>query len=85
MKIEVERDLVRASVSSPEHGVSVDELPWPTAAPMEIGFNGRYLRDALSVFDVDQVELRLAGPTAPALITSPKASGVTLVLMPLRV
>jgi DNA polymerase-3 subunit beta len=86
VKLEIEPELVRASVTSPEHGIAVDEVPSAfDAPPMEIGFNGRYLRDALSVLDVDTLEVRLTDGVSPAIITSPKAEDVTLVLMPMRV
>jgi DNA polymerase-3 subunit beta len=86
VKLEIERDVTRASVTSAEHGVAVDEVPCEySGAPLTIGFNSRYLRDALAVLDVDHVDFALGDPAAPALITSPKASGVSLVLMPIRV
>lgn len=85
VKVELASDLLRASVTSAEHGAAVDELPCAYAsAPLEIGFNSRYLRDALAVFDVDEVELAMSGPRDPVLMTSTKASGVTLVLMPMN-
>lgn len=86
VKLEFERDLLRASVRSPEHGDAIDEVQCDySAAPTEIGFNSRYLRDALGVFDVDHVHLAIGDPASPVLLTSPKASEVTLVLMPMRI
>lgn len=88
VKLEVETDRIRALVTSPEHGEAVDEVPCAYASPagpLTIGFNGRYLRDALQVLDVDQVEIRLGDAATVAVLSSPKASGVTLALMPMRV
>ena len=85
VKLQIEPELVRALVTSPEHGVAVDEVPCTySAAPMEIGFNARYLRDALSTLDVDNVEMKLGDAATVAVLTSPQAKGVTLALMPMR-
>jgi DNA polymerase-3 subunit beta len=86
VKLELDRDVVRASVSSPEHGMAVEEMPCAfDGAAFEIGFNGRYLRDALDVLDVDVLEVRLTDAASPTVITSSEASDVTLLLMPMRV
>ncbi len=86
VKIEVGNDLLRTSVVSPEHGEAADHVSCTYGSrPIEIGFNSRYLRDALGVFDVDQIDIAFGDRAGPALITSPKASNLTLVIMPLRV
>lgn len=86
VKIDIARDLVRTSVTSPEHGEAVDEVPCSyDGERLSIGFNGRYLREALGVLDVDTVDVLLRDATSPAIISSPKESGSTLVLMPFRV
>ncbi|WP_288935608.1 DNA polymerase III subunit beta [uncultured Sphingomonas sp.] len=86
VKITTGTNMLRATVTSPEHGEAADEVQCDySGAPLEIGFNSRYLRDALAALDVDHVDLALGDAAGPALITSPKASGVSLVLMPIRV
>jgi DNA polymerase-3 subunit beta len=49
--------------------------------PVEIGFNLRFLTDALGVLG-STVRFALSGPRAPALITSDEAPSVGIVIMP---
>ena len=86
IRFDLAQDMLRLSVTSPEHGEAVDEVPCEYAgAPLTIGFNSRYLREALGALDVDHVDISLNGEKEAVLVTSPKAQGVSLVLMPLRV
>lgn len=86
VRFDLSRDLLRVSITSPEHGEAADEVPCEYAGePLTIGFNSKYLRDALASLDVDHVEISMSDPAAAALITSPKAKAASLVLMPLRV
>ena len=86
VRFDLKRDMLRVSVTSPEHGEAVDEVPCEyEGEPLTIGFNSKYLRDALGALDVDHVEFSLGDAAAPALITSPKAKAASLVLRPLRV
>ena len=53
--------------------------------PIHIGFNVAYLVDALGSMPDGEVVLRLADPATPALLTSPAAPDMRVVLMPMRV
>ncbi|HXM54684.1 MAG TPA: DNA polymerase III subunit beta [Candidatus Dormibacteraeota bacterium] len=50
----------------------------------QIAFNSRYLLDALSTYDVEQVELRLDGPLAPGVFHGIGAESCMYVLVPVR-
>jgi DNA polymerase-3 subunit beta len=50
-----------------------------------IGFNSRYVADALAVLDADQVEMSLSEAGLPALLTVPDDETLAIVLMPMRV
>ena len=50
----------------------------------EIGFNTRYLSDAISILDEDVVEIQLGDEVAPAMIKSDKKGKFTHVIMPMR-
>ena len=50
-----------------------------------VGFNHRYLDTIAAGFAKAKLEIRLADPAAPSLITSPDAAGRLCVLMPMRV
>ncbi|MDR2524785.1 MAG: DNA polymerase III subunit beta [Oscillospiraceae bacterium] len=52
--------------------------------PFEVGFNNRFLLDALRACDTDEVRLRFAGPVAPALILPPEGDSFLFMVLPVR-
>ena len=52
--------------------------------PLEIGFNDRYLLDALQNTDCDEVRLKLNGPLSPLLVSPISGSSFLFVLLPVR-
>jgi DNA polymerase-3 subunit beta len=52
---------------------------------IQIAFNARYVLDALSVADTEQVELQFDGPLSPGLIRAPGSEDYLYVIMPVRV
>ncbi|MDQ6967951.1 MAG: DNA polymerase III subunit beta [Mariprofundaceae bacterium] len=50
-----------------------------------IGFNGRYLRDVLSVVDTEQVSIHFRDELSPVLLTTTSESGSKYVVMPMRI
>ena len=86
VKMNVDRDKVTLSVTSPESGTATEELPADYGADgIEIGFNARYLLDILSEIDGDTVEVHLADAAAPTLLRENDKSPALYVLMPMRV
>jgi DNA polymerase-3 subunit beta len=86
VKMSVDRDKVTLSVTSPENGVAVEEVPADYGAEgLEIGFNARYLLDILGEIDGDTVEVHLADAAAPTLLRENDKSNALYVLMPMRV
>jgi DNA polymerase-3 subunit beta len=86
VKLGLDRDKLRLSVTSPENGVAEEELPADyAAAPFEVGFNSRYLLDILGQIEGDEVEVHLADAAAPTLIREGPKSNALYVLMPMRV
>ena len=82
----LDQDRVTLSVTSPENGTAAEEVPGDyAAAPMEIGFNARYLKDIIDQVDGDTVEMHLADAAAPTLIRENDDSRALSVLMPMRV
>jgi DNA polymerase-3 subunit beta len=55
-----------------------------TGDEFQVAFNGRYLVDALTAMDGDEVELRCAGPLAPGLIRGAGSDECFHVIMPVR-
>ncbi len=51
---------------------------------IEIGFNNRYLLEALRVCDVDMVKIELNGPTSPIVILPPENDNFLFLVLPMR-
>lgn len=86
VKIAVAKDLVTLSVTSPEFGVAVEEVVADYRdAPIELGFNARYLLDVLDQVEGDTAEILLSVPAVAALIRQHEGAPATFVLMPMRV
>ena len=86
VKMNVDRDKVTLSVTSPESGTATEELAADYGADgIEIGFNARYLLDILGEIDGDTVEVHLADAAAPTLLRENDKSEALYVLMPMRV
>ncbi|HEX8164823.1 MAG TPA: DNA polymerase III subunit beta [Beijerinckiaceae bacterium] len=74
------------SVTNPDSGSATEELEVDyEAAPLDVGFNARYLLDITSQLDGDTALFRLADPGSPTLIQDRDASPALYVLMPMRV
>lgn len=62
-----------------------EEVPCEYAGPeFVVGFNGRYLMDALGALNVDTVEIGMNGPRDPTLFTSPASKELTLLVVPMN-
>jgi len=85
VKINLDRDKVTLSVTSPESGTATEELPADYGADgLEIGFNARYLLDILSEIEGDSVEVHLADAAAPTLLRENDKSPALYVLRATR-
>ena len=51
---------------------------------IEIGFNNKFLLDALKVCDVDEVKIELNGPISPILILDPDSDKFLFLVLPVR-
>jgi DNA polymerase III subunit beta len=74
------------SVTNPDSGSAVEELEVDyDAAPLEIGFNARYLLDITNQLDGDTALFKLADPGSPTLVLDHEGATALYVLMPMRV
>jgi DNA polymerase-3 subunit beta len=74
------------SVTNPDSGSATEELEVEYgAAPLEIGFNARYLLDIAAQLDGEVAVLKFADPGSPTLIQDKDSKGALYVLMPMRV
>ncbi len=86
VKMNVDRDKVTLSVTSPESGTATEEIAADYGSDsIEIGFNARYLMDILAQIEGDHVEVHLADAAAPTLLRENDHSPALYVLMPMRV
>ncbi len=66
-------------------GSANDKVPAEiTGAAVEIGFNNRFLLEALRVCDTDEVYLQLNGSVAPILIVPPQGDSFLFLILPVR-
>ena len=69
-----------------QSGLAVEAVPVQySGVGMEIGFNARYLLDALKAFDVATLTMTTKGSLSPVRIDSTDDPGFLAVVMPLRI
>ena len=73
------------SVITPEGQATEELTPDYDGAPIEVGFNSRYLLDVLTVLGGDTVLMKLADPGSPAILQTSEGASLLVVLMPMRV
>ena len=74
------------SVNNPDSGSASEEIEVDyDSAPIEIGFNARYLLDITSQLASDTALLKLSDPGSPTIIQDRDGAAALYVLMPLRV
>lgn len=77
-------NLIRIS-STTALGTANDKIPAEiTGAGVEIGFNNRFLLEALRVCDTDEVYLQLNGSVAPIVIVPPEGDRFLFLILPVR-
>ncbi|MGH3263846.1 MAG: DNA polymerase III subunit beta, partial [Trebonia sp.] len=88
VKLALTRDHLTLSASSPEHGVASEDLNADhvayDAAPLEIGFQARYLNDITDQI-AERVEFRFSDGSAPTVVRDDADESALFVLMPMRV
>jgi len=74
------------SVVSPEAGTATEELLIEyKAAPIEIGFNARYIMDILERIDGAKAVFLFSDAGSPTLVREAEGEAALYVLMPMRV
>jgi DNA polymerase-3 subunit beta len=86
VKLNLDRDRLIVSVTSPENGSAQEELPVSYGAePLEIGFNARYLLDIAGQINGESARFLLADAHSPTLVRDCGDDHALYVLMPMRV
>jgi len=80
IKVSVKNNMLEGSTFNQDFGDAREEVEVVyEGAPLEIGFNGRYLIEALNVFDTSEIQMELKDEGSPAIMrpSSTEASGVS--------
>jgi DNA polymerase-3 subunit beta len=86
VRFNVEPGTVRITSENPEIGEGSEELDVDFAGePVEIGFNVRYVLDALGALTEDEVALELGGQLDPGVIKPIGPTDFIGVIMPMRI
>lgn len=86
VKLEVEPNRLQLSVNNPDFGDAQEEVEIGyEGKPITIGFNCRYLLEALNVIPHDEIYLSLTDDLAPGVVTTPGDEGFKAVVMPMRI
>lgn len=86
VKLSVGDGRVTLTVNNPDSGSAVEEMDANyEAAPLDIGFNARYLLDITAQLDSDTALFKLSDPGSPTLIMDREGASALYVLMPMRV
>jgi DNA polymerase-3 subunit beta len=87
IKLRVEKGMLEISVNTPDIGEGVEEITVSHEGEgIIIGFNGRYLTEALNVMEEGQkVVLFLKDEVSPGLLQTEEDSDFSYVIMPMRI
>jgi DNA polymerase-3 subunit beta len=86
VKLNIAKDKLVLSVNNPEGGSATEEIAVSySAAPLEIGFNARYLLDIAGQLEGGEARFLLADPGSPTMIRGTEDESALYVLMPMRV
>lgn len=86
VKLSLSEGKVTFSVNNPDSGSATEEIEAEyDAAPIDIGFNAKYLLDIASQLEGDTALFKLADAGSPTLVQDRAGSPALYVLMPMRV
>lgn len=87
IKLQFEKDKIEISVNTPDVGEGTEEIAASYAGDgLSIGFNGRYLTEALNVMNEgDSVVLFLKDEMSPGLLQQKESDEFSYVIMPMKI
>jgi DNA polymerase-3 subunit beta len=86
VKLAINEGRLTLSVNNPDSGSATEEIEVDyDSAPIDIGFNARYLLDITGQLDGDTALFKLADPGSPTVIQDREGAAALYVLMPMRV
>jgi DNA polymerase-3 subunit beta len=85
LRMFISSDKILLSAENPEVGEVDEEIDARLEGQeIEIGFNGKYIADALSAIDTDDVIMSITNESGPAVIKSITGEDTTCVIMPMK-
>ena len=86
VKLGLTKGTMRVTSENPDSGDALDEVPVDySGADMTIGFNVRYILDALGALDEDEIKLGLSGELDPVMIEPISSRRYVAIVMPMRI
>jgi DNA polymerase-3 subunit beta len=86
IKLSIGDNRMTLSVNNPDSGSASEEIEVDyDSAPMDVGFNSRYLLEIAQQLSGDTALMKLADPSSPTIIMDRDGAQALYVLMPLRV
>jgi len=86
IKADISEGALAVSASNPDLGEARDEVKIEyKGEPLSLGFNARYLIDALSAMSGERVVFELQDPLSPTLLKEEGSDNYRCVIMPMRV
>ena len=87
IRLQFEKDKIEVSVNTPDVGEGTEEIAASYAGDgLSIGFNGRYLTEALNVMNEgDSVVLFLKDEMSPGLLQKKESHEFSYVIMPMKI
>ncbi len=86
VKLEMSKNGLVLSASNPDFGEAREEVEADfNGTPLEIGFNAKYLLDALTAIGEEVVELALADDSSPGVLRGKGNADYLYVIMPMRI
>lgn len=84
LRLRFEEDEIRLSCST-SLGKAYDKVPCQIEGEeLEMGFNNKYVLDALRAADCDRLCLQIGGPLSPMKIVPPEGDGFLFLVLPVR-
>jgi DNA polymerase-3 subunit beta len=86
LKLGLKKGILRVSTSNPDLGEAREDIEIDyDGQDLTIGFNARYLIDAMSAIETDNVEFSLEDDLSPGVFKPEGDNGYTCVVMPMRI
>ncbi|MEE9524334.1 MAG: DNA polymerase III subunit beta [Thermodesulfovibrionales bacterium] len=86
VKFDIKENLITITASNPDLGEARDQINVDySGEELSLGFNARYLIDALSAIKSDQVTFELQDSLSPTLLKEESSENYLCVVMPMRI